>query len=179
MTYPEGAYGDCIASPSLMALYGDGDVRGELYCQDKNETDGLWWTLKYAGKGLSTPDANNTVILRLSEMYLNRAEAIVNGASISGTTALNDLNAITSRRGAAALNSAGMDAVRTERRKELAWEGHIFFDLARWGMAANRDACYDLEESRRNIPFPDYRWALPIPKRELEVNENLVQNDQY
>ena len=179
MTYPEGAYGDCIAAPSLIALYADGDVRGDLYCQDSKQTDGLWWTLKYAGKGLAVPDANNTVILRLSEMYLNRAEAIVNGASVAGTTALADLNAITSRRGAAALTSAGMDAVRTERRKELAWEGHIFFDLARWSMPANRDASWNLEESRRNIPFPDYRWALPIPKRELEVNENLVQNDQY
>ena len=179
MTYPEGAYGDCITAPSLVALYEDSDVRGKLFCQDKNKTEGLWWTLKYAGKGLTVPDANNTVILRLSEMYLNRAEAQVNGASVSGTSALNDLNAITSRRGASALTSAGMDAVRTERRKELAWEGHIFFDLARWNMPANRDASWNLEESRRNIPFPDYRWALPIPKRELEVNENLVQNDNY
>ena len=179
MTYPGGAYGDCIASPSLLALYADGDVRGKLYRQDSNGTEGLWWTLKYAGKGLSTPDANNTVILRLSEMYLNRAEAIVNGASVSGTTAIADLNAITSRRGAAAYTTAGMEAVRTERRKELAWEGHLFFDMARWNLGVNRDACYDLQPSNQNIPFPDYRWALPIPKRELEVNENLVQNDQY
>lgn len=179
MTYPEGAYGDCIASNSLMSIYEDDDVRGLLYRQDKAETPGLWWTLKYEGKGLNTPDANNTVILRLSEMYLNRAEAIVNGASVAGVTALDDLNAITSRRGASRWNAAGMDAVRTERRKELAWEGHYFFDLARWGMAVNRESCYGLMEKNQNIPFPDYRWALPLPKTELEVNENLIQNDQY
>lgn len=176
MTYPEGAYGDCIASPSLIALYEDGDVRGDLYRQDKQQTEGLWWTLKYEGKGLSTPDANNTVILRLSEMYLNRAEAVVNGAS---GNALADLNAIRTRRGASPLNAAGLDAVRKERRMELAWEGHYFFDLARWGMAANRDASWNLQDANRNIPFPDHRWALPIPKRELEVNENLIQNDEY
>lgn len=179
MTYPEGAYGDCIASNALMDLYEEGDVRGELYRQDSKETPGLWWTLKYEGKGYSTPDANNTVILRLSEMYLNRAEAIVNGASVAGVTALSDLNSIAANRGAALWTAAGMQAIRTERRKELAWEGQYFFDLARWGMAVNRESCYGLQSSNQNIAFPDHRWALPIPKRELEVNENLVQNDEY
>ena len=179
MTYPDGAYGDCIASPELMALYEEGDVRAKVYRQDKAETAGLWWTLKYEGKGLSTPDANNTVILRLSEMYLNRAEAQVNGATVAGTSALADLTAITSKRGASAYTAAGAQAVRTERRKELAWEGHYFFDLARWGQSVTRSACYGLTPANQNIPFPSYRWALPIPKRELEVNENLVQNDEY
>jgi hypothetical protein len=27
-----------------------------------------------------------------------------------------------------------------------------------------------------NVPFPDKKWALPLPKSELDVNENLVQN---
>ena len=179
MTYPEGSYGDCIASPELLALYADGDVRRKMYRQDAEGTPGLFWTLKYEGKGLAVPDASNTVILRLSEMYLNRAEAIVNGATVAGTDALSDLNAITSNRGAAAWTAAGMEAVRTERRKELAWEGQYFFDMARWGLPVNREACFDLQEKNRNIPFPDYRWALPIPKGELEVNENLIQNDKY
>ncbi len=179
MTYPDGSYGDCISSPALVALYEEGDVRGELFCMDEDETPGLFWTLKYEGKGLSTPDANNTVVLRLSEMYLNRAEAIVNGASVAGTDALSDLNAITSRRGASAWSAAGMEAIRTERRKELAWEGHYFFDLARWGLPVKRALCYGLMEKNQNIPFPDYRWALPLPKGELEVNENLIQNDKY
>jgi len=180
MTFPDGAYGDCITSPALYALYEDGDIRKDTYIQDKNETAGLWWTTKYKGKGLSTPDASNTVVLRLSEMYLNRAEAIVNGAAIPGVTASADLNAITSKRGATAYPaSVGHDAYRTERRKELAWEGHYFFDLARWGQSVTRDMCYGLTADRANIAFPGFRWALPIPKRELEVNENLVQNDQF
>lgn len=179
MTYPEGAYGDCIASPELMAMYADGDVRKDMYRMDKAETAGLYWTLKYEGKGLSTPDANNTVILRLSEMYLNRAEAQVNGANVAGTSALADLNAIATNRGAAAYSAAGMQAVKEERRKELAWEGHYFFDKARWGEAVNRSMCYGMSDITQNIPFPSYRWALPIPKREMEVNENLIQNAEY
>ena len=179
MTFPGGSYGDCIASQALYNLYEDGDVRKELFCQDDAQTEGLWWTLKYEGKGLYVPDASNTVILRLSEMYLNRAEAIVRGASVSGVTALDDLNAIASRRGASEYTAAGIQAVKIERRKELAWEGHYFFDLARWNDPVSREACYNLQPDNQNIPFPDHRWALPLPKSELEVNENLVQNDEY
>lgn len=179
MTFPDGSYGDCIASQALYNLYEDGDVRKELFRQDKDETPGLWWTLKYEGKGIYVPDASNTAILRLSEMYLNRAEALVHGATVAGTTALDDLNAITSRRGATAYTNAGMQAIKLERRKELAWEGHYFFDLARWGDSVTREACYNLQADNQNIPFPDHRWALPLPKGELEVNENLVQNDEY
>ncbi len=179
MTYPDGAYGDCIASPELYALYEDGDVRKDVYVQDAAGTEGLWWTAKYAGKGLNVPDANNTVILRLSEMYLNRAEAIVNGASVEGTSAVQDLNVITSNRGAAQYSSVGYNDIRVERRKELAWEGHYFFDLARWGQSLSRGSSAFLTESNRNISFPSYRWALPIPKSEMEVNANLVQNYKY
>jgi len=179
MTSPKGAYGDCVASPELYALYADGDVRKTCFVQDEKKTAGLWWTTKYAGKGLNTPDANNTVILRLSEMYLNRAEAIVNGAKGQKVSAIDDLNAITAARGAAAYQTAGTDAIRTERRKELAWEGHYFFDMARWKQNIVRPANASLMSKNQNISFPDYRWALPIPKRELEVNENLVQNEKY
>ena len=179
MTYPEGAYGDCICSPELYNLYEDGDVRKDLYRQDSNETEGLWWTLKYEGKGTGTPDASNTVILRLSEMYLNRAEAIVRGATVAGTDAVKDLNLLMKNRNASQYNAVGVDAIQTERRKELAWEGHYFFDLARWNKGVTRGSCYGMDVKYQNIPFPDYKWALPIPKRELNVNENLVQNDGY
>ena len=101
------------------------------------------------------------------------------GAVVDGTSAIADLNAIAGNRGATAWAAVGMEAIRTERRKELAWEGHYFFDLARWNLPVNRDLCYGLAAKNQNIPFPDYRWALPLPKSELEVNENLIQNDKY
>lgn len=179
MTFPGGSYGDCIASPELIACYEDGDVRKTMYTPDDAGTPGLLWTTKYSGKGVGQPEANNIPILRLSEMYLNRAEAIVKGATVAGVTAMNDLIAITSNRGATAPAAAGMEAVKAERRKELAWEGHYFFDLARWNDPVVRPASWNLNPDYQNIPFPSYRWALPIPKGELEVNENLVQNDQY
>ena len=168
------------AYPELISLYDDDDVRGSLFRTDENNVSGSFWTTKYIGKGdgdaLSTPDANNVIVIRLSEMYLNRAEALINGASIAGATALADLNIIRQNRGASALSSAGADIVFQERRKELAFEGHIWFDYARTNRALSRTKS---DGSLVSIASDDNRWALPIPKRELDVNENLIQNDGY
>lgn len=176
MTSPDG-YADCGASNDLVSLYEEGDVRGELFQTDP-AAPGQSWTSKYIGKGLSTPDVNNVIVLRLSEMYLNRAEAIVNGASVPGITVLSDLNAITSKRGAAAYTSAGSDVVYLERRKELAFEGHLWFDASRTRRAITR-VDYSGTDASRNIAADSYLFALPIAKRELDVNENLVQNEGY
>ena len=179
MTYPDGAYGDCLCSPELYALYEDGDVRKANYRMDKDENQGLYWTGKYPGKGLyEGADANNVVVLRLSEMYLNRAECAMNGAN-TGTTAVADLNAIAAARGASLYSSVGAADIQNERRKELAWEGHYLFDLARWNKSIKRTSDSFLTAKNANIDFPSYRWALPIAMRELNVNENLVQNEGY
>lgn len=180
LTSPNG-YGDPQVAPSLYNMFEEGDVRLKTIVTDDKNESGCYWTAKYPGKGdNAAPDCNNVIVLRLSEMYLNRAEALVKGASIPGVTAISDLNTITSNRGAAAYTSVGMLDIRTERRKELAFEGHYFYDLARWGQAlvrSNED--FVLGSTNQNVEFPSYRWALPIPKRELEVNKNLRQNDGY
>ena len=187
MTNPIG-YADCAASFDLMGIFEEGDVRGStgirgkddgkvMFCTDKDEKSlGQMWTMKYQGKGkgdgTSTPDFSNVIVIRLSEMYLIRAEACVNGA---GGTALSDLNAIRSNRGASLLTSAGAAAVANERRLELNFEGHYWFDLARTTATLN----YDDGVVTRNLDKSSNYWALPIPKRETDVNENLVQNPGF
>ena len=99
------------------------------------------------------------------------------GAKVDGATAISDINMITSNRGAAAYSSVGPVDIQVERRKELAWEGHYLYDLARWGMPVEREeADYPLLTQNHNVPFPSIKWALPLPKSELDVNDNLVQN---
>lgn len=191
MTNPKG-YGDCAASPDLTDIFDDpNDVRGTkgvrgdddgkvMFCTDSKEASGgQLWTMKYYGKGIgdaaNSPDFNNTVVLRLSEMYLIRAEALNGGARISGTTALQDLNAIRQNRNAAPLAAAGREVVAKERRLELNFEGHLWFDLARTTCSITFS---DGKERGRDLVSVDSPlWALPIPKRETDVNENLIQNE--
>ncbi|MCL2738657.1 MAG: RagB/SusD family nutrient uptake outer membrane protein [Bacteroidales bacterium] len=177
MTNPAG-YADCAASNDLVFMYDEDDVRGKLF-KGVNDVVDLYWTLKYPGKGLGTPDYNNTVVLRLSEMYLNRAEAIVNGANVPGVTAASDLNIITSNRNAPAYTTVTRDDVFQERRKELAWEGHLWFDYSRCGRGMVRTDFTGTALVNKDVPYPDYRWAMPISERELRVNKNLVQNPGY
>lgn len=190
MTNPLG-YADCAATADLVNLFDEGDVRGTtgvrgtddgkvLFCTDKDQASGgQFWTMKYYGKGegnaTSTPDVSNTIVLRLSEMYLNRAEAIANGANVAGTTALKDVNTIREARGASILGAAGVDLILKERRMELNFEGHYWFDLARTGGSFTySDAAFS-----KDVPSDSKYWALPIPKSQIDIDTNLVQNPGY
>ncbi len=173
MVNPDG-YADVASTADLRDLYSDEDVRSKMFISHPDAAD-HFWTLKYPGKPGSNKQENNVVILRLSEMYLNRAEAIYKGATIAGVTAESDLNAITAKRGASLIASANATNLFDERRKELAFEGHIVYDLARLGKSLVRTD-YQGTAINKDIPFPSPRWALPIPKRELDANPNMEPN---
>lgn len=172
MTSPAG-YGDAGASADLYDSFEDGDIRGTLF----QEKDGVVWTGKYAGKGLGTPDVNNVPVFRLSEMYLNRAEALINGAAIPGVNAVDDLKMIADNRGAS-VQPQTLAGVYEERRKELAWEGHLWFDLARTKRDMTRKDFVG-DHAAAEVKAGDYRWAMPIPLREHSVNPNLSHNPGY
>lgn len=172
LSNPNGDHGsgDFGASNDCRGLYAAGDVRGEFF----TEADGLFWTKKYRGKGQGEPDYNNTILFRLSEMYLNRAEATIKGAS-SPASAAEDMAKVASNRNATAEAATAM-GIFIERRKELAYEGHIIFDFARNGYALERK---DTDSPVTSVEFPSYKWALPIPKGEVDANKNMVQNPGY
>lgn len=161
---------DVCATNDLYNLYEDNDVRKSLF-QD-NEAD--HFLIKYPGKpGSVDPKENNIPVLRLAEMYLNRAEAIYNGATIPGVSAQNDLDAITNARGASQV-SPGSETIFNERRRELAFEGHIYFDYKRLGKSITRT---DFRATQnKDVTFPGKIWAMPIPKTECDANPNMVQN---
>lgn len=177
LTNPDG-YSDCAASNDLISLYEAGDVRGEMFINNPEKAPNTFWTTKHSGKDKGTPDVTNSIVLRLSEMYLNRAESIVRGATVPGVTAVADINAIRLKRGATSISSAGMSDVMLERRLEFAWEGHYWYDLARTGGAVTR-VHFSGSEVNRNIPADSKYWVLPISKRELDVNPNLIPNPGY
>lgn len=75
--------------------------------------------------------------------------------------------------------TALLDAIITERRKELAFEGDRFSDLNRLGRDISRSSQYP--SAARSIPFSDYRRILPIPQDEINANANIrtQQNPGY
>ena len=80
-----------------------------------------------------------------------------------------------------------VDAIRMERRLELALEGHRMFDLQRWGIAADVLNAYTASEVSRRAyysdarPFEDrHRW-YPLPASQVELSRvdgtpTLTQN---
>lgn len=173
-TDENGSHGDVCATKDLYDLYSEGDVRKSMFKQHGND----YFPTKYSGKPKdSDPKYTNVPILRLSEMYLNRAEAIINGASIQGVTAESDLRKIATVRGASATAAATKQGVFDERRRELAFEGHITADYARCNKSMTRK---DFDDSKnKDVAFPSYMWALPIPHRERTANPNVAQNPGY
>lgn len=103
--------------------------------------------------------------IRLADTYLMEAEAL--GATGARAQAL--LDAVRARVGLGSI-PVSMDAIMLERRKELAGEGHRWFDLVRTGKAATALAFKGF------IPGKNEIW--PIPIKELE-NTEIVQNPNY
>ncbi len=171
MTTPDG-YGDAGASMDLVNLYGENDVRGGLFLIDPDDP-GVIWSAKYAGKGISDPQVSNVIVLRLSEMYLIRAEA---NQRLGKGGVQDDLKMISDNRGAVA-ETATLTGIYNERAKEFAWEAHLWFDLGRTGRAMTRKDV--ISGVVNKVEWPSYQWAMPIPLREHNVNPNLSHNEGW
>ncbi|MCC8154929.1 MAG: RagB/SusD family nutrient uptake outer membrane protein [Tannerellaceae bacterium] len=85
---------------------------------------------------------------------------------------------------ATASNEELREIIRNERRCELALEGLRIFDIRRWKIAENvlpeppRGASFTTAYPARSFNRNrDYLW--PIPRKEMLLNPNLVQNDGY
>lgn len=113
----------------------------------------------------------NSYIIRLADTYLLEAEAL--GASGARAQAL--LDAVRARVGLPSV-PVSMDAIKTERRLELAGEGHRFFDLVRWGDAATKLGSKKLNGQEKFKPGSNE--IFPIPSQELQGTK-LVQNPGY
>ena len=169
----KGCSGDVCGTKDLYDLYDANDIRKTMFDEDSGD----YYPTKFTGKSTGvSPNYTNIPLLRLSEMYLNRAEALVHGATISGTTAEADLKTLASKRGATP-EAATKTGVFTERRKELAFEGQIAYDYARTNTSLTRT---DFDETKnKDVAFPSYMWAMPIPKSERDANPNVAQNPGY
>jgi hypothetical protein len=112
----------------------------------------------------------NIPLIRLAEMYLIRAEANFEdtGADIGPRTPTQDINTVRARSNAPLYTgTVTRQQIRDERYFELCWEGHRLHDLKRWKVNIG------------SYPYNAGNLILPIPFREMEVNDLLVQNEWY
>lgn len=120
----------------------------------------------------------NWPVLRYADVLLMKAEAL---NELNQTTQAEvPLNAVRLRAGLGELHGLSKDAFREkvlhERRMELAFEGHRWFDLVRvqngeWGLNFLH-SIGRTNATRKHLLFP-------IPQAERDVNPNLSQNDGY
>ncbi|MGV3704451.1 MAG: RagB/SusD family nutrient uptake outer membrane protein [Arcticibacter sp.] len=138
---------------------------------------------KYIGGDAAAPGLADVKLFRTGEMYLIRAEA---QAELAAGAAGADLNALRAARISGYVpeifssKEALINAIYQERFKELAFEGHRFFDLRRRNLPVDR-----LPEDAINaagalkLEPAQAQYAFPIPARELSVNRNMEQNPNY
>lgn len=120
----------------------------------------------------STSDSPlNYIVIRYSEVLLMLAEALnEQGRPVDAQTYLNQVRKRADMPPVSGLGQSAMrEAIRHERRVELALEGERFFDLVRWGIAPE-----ELEDFERGK-----HERLPIPQSEMDVNPELTQNPGY
>lgn len=140
---------------------------------------------KYNNSGV-TPNPNtslaNIVLYRLSEAYLNAAEAAARLGN-QNDKALDYLNVIVGRANPAnnITGTVTWEMVIEERRKELFGEGHRFFDLMRNGLTSYRatdnfDQRPILAETAKVINWETPRCVMLLPVQETEVNKNIQPN---
>lgn len=175
--------GDVFFEPSdkLKSQYDrDNDIRFPTYFSSNGSDTSIVY--KYPGSAAG-PLLNDLKIIRLAEMYLVRAEA--NAENNMLTQAATDVNAVRAARIIGytdvtfSSSAEAVDAVLSERFKELCYEGFRFFDLKRKGLAVNRFASDVQSTNWQNLPANDYHFALPIPQDEILANPNAVQNQGY
>ena len=185
-----------VADATLVNLFDDSDIRKTHYLvRDKRSANHKAFGKLALTGGDNSPDVVNKFArsFRLSEAYLNKAEAQAmmfyeKGGNEYKAEAVRLLKLLWSKRidngenlylderSAARL----VESVRNERRRELCFEDHRWFDLRRYGMQKithvwmgdKRDAQRTSYTLKQNDPM----WTLQLPEGVMLRNDKLVQN---
>jgi hypothetical protein len=170
-----------IFSPSdkLTASYSASDIRLNTYI---GTTGGSRFVKKFStsSRGGNVVDLK---VVRVSEMYLIRAEARAELNDLAG--AASDINTLRAARIAGytpityADKASAIDDILLERFRELAFEGFRFFDLKRRGLSLQRNASDVDSPLWQTLAASDKRFVYPIPADEILANPNVIQNPGY
>ncbi|WP_316841060.1 RagB/SusD family nutrient uptake outer membrane protein [Pedobacter gandavensis] len=193
----DGTKSEYVPTFDFYSLYTATDVRKAAYIKT-----GLYvpasTTYNHVAKWLSRPGSTANIldykVLRVAEVLLNKAEAYAQNSSVKDEAkALATLNILRAQRyvpyvAGTETGAALLAAIDKERRLELAFEGHRFYDLKRQNVAIVRDAVHGDNSNGNGAPIPaayvtlpanSKNWAMPFPQSEININKNLVQDPEW
>ncbi|AWV98392.1 RagB/SusD family nutrient uptake outer membrane protein [Arcticibacterium luteifluviistationis] len=127
----------------------------------------------------ATLAGNDWIVLRYADVLLMHAEAIMaGGAETSDASAIASFQAVRNRAGLTdAVTSISKADLLAERRVELAFENHRFFDLVRFNEAESVLTKYSADNG---YSFSATDLLLPIPQREINLSQGVLsQNPGY
>lgn len=139
------------------------------------------------------------ILFRYAEILLNYAEAmnewkgpdaIAEGCPLTARQALNQVRDCADMKHIEETGEAFTQKTRNERRIELAFEGHRFYDIRRWKIADNEDVknIYGVKITKNGDAFSyekklvekrvwdDKMYLFPYPQNEVYMNDKLGQN---
>ncbi len=181
-----------VVSRALIECYEEtpGDLRKKEYLVQDDEFPVYYRIFSKCGVQYPRTVAQDEFsrAFRLAEAYLIQAESaaeLYKAGKGGADAALEPLNTLRRTRFATYKNVEMSNAeeliefIRRERRREMCFEDHRWFDLRRWGMPrlehkwhvdAQTTLTYVLEEK-------DPGYTLPLPEEELVLNRDLIQNE--
>ncbi|RCR68231.1 RagB/SusD family nutrient uptake outer membrane protein [Larkinella punicea] len=192
-----------IPTNDMIAAYETGDLRKDVSLKTSYTLGGKEFAIPYVIKfthphTITGRTDNNWPVLRYADVLLMLAESI-NEATGPSAEAFDYLNQVRKRAGLAAKTGldkvALRDAIMKERRVELAFENHRWFDLRRTKTPAELTAfmnAYGAKEKAKptvdrggiafnalDYVFADNEYYLPIPAPQILISSKLTQNPGY
>ena len=165
-----GTKGHGVLKPDFYALYTEGDTRKGSYVGALES--GLAYTNKIAVPSTVVDDSGSDwVVLRYADVLLMLAE--IENEMGNATEAIQYLDMIRERASLAAYSGATdqqsvFGEIDLQRRLELVWEGHRWFDLLRQGRAQSVLGITDVN-----------KLLLPLPASQIAADPALQQNPGY
>lgn len=175
--------GHNLPTADMDKAYEAGDLRKDVSMAQGYTSAGKFVPALFVKKYLdpapfAASDAdNNWPVLRYADVLLMRAEALNEIGYVAGGEAFDILNSIRRRAGLAekTAQEAGSQAafrlaIEQERRVELAFENHRWFDLLRTGRALE-------VMNAKGFNIQPFRLLLPIPLTQIQINPDRIQQN--
>lgn len=174
--------GDNVPTKNLISFFNSGPDPRRTATLD-SLSDKRPYTKKYIDVPFQANDAsNNFIVLRYADVLLMYAEALNEMGYNPAGNAFTSLNTVRTRAGAGTYTAASLpdqdafrQAIDKERRLELAFENHRWFDLLRTGKTITV-----LNASGGGFTMQPHQLIFPIPQSQVDANPGvIIQNPGY